>query len=87
VHPEALINQWGGGKFRGFSAGSHPKGAVHPFALELLKRMKLPTEGVRSKSWADCFERCRGSAQARQRFRFGDSSRTGNTAHRCEEVE
>jgi len=48
---EALINQWGGGKFKGFSAGSHPKGAVHPIALELLKRMKLRTEGLRSKSW------------------------------------
>jgi arsenate reductase len=35
----------------GFSAGSHPKGAVHPIALELLKRMKLPTGGLRSKSW------------------------------------
>jgi protein-tyrosine-phosphatase len=33
---EALMNQWGRGKFRGFSAGSHPKGAVHPIALALL---------------------------------------------------
>ena len=49
--PEQLINHWGGGKFRGFSAGSHPKGAVHPIALELLKHMKLPTQGLRSKSW------------------------------------
>ena len=48
---EALINQWGRGRFRGFSAGSHPKGAVHPIALELLRRMNLPTEGLRSKSW------------------------------------
>jgi arsenate reductase len=48
---EALINKWGGGKFRGFSAGSHPKGAVHPIALQLLQRMNLPTEGLRSKSW------------------------------------
>jgi protein-tyrosine-phosphatase len=48
---EALINSWGRGKFRGFSAGSHPKGAVHPIALELLKKMNLPTEGLRSKSW------------------------------------
>jgi arsenate reductase len=48
---EALINQWGRGKFEGFSAGSHPKGAVHPIAIELLKRMKLPTEGLRSKGW------------------------------------
>jgi protein-tyrosine-phosphatase len=48
---EMLVNHWGAGKFRGFSAGSHPKGAVHPIALELLKHMKLPTEGLRSKSW------------------------------------
>jgi protein-tyrosine-phosphatase len=48
---EQLVNHWGRGKFRGFSAGSHPKGRVHPIALELLKQMKLPTEGLRSKSW------------------------------------
>jgi arsenate reductase len=48
---EALINHWGGGKFHGMSAGSHPKGAVHPIALELLKRVRLPSEGLRSKSW------------------------------------
>lgn len=48
---EALMNQWGHGRFRGFSAGSHPKGAVHPIALELLQRMNLSTAGLRSKSW------------------------------------
>jgi len=48
---EALLNQWGRDRFRGFSAGSHPKGAVHPIALELLKRMNLPTAGLRSKDW------------------------------------
>jgi protein-tyrosine-phosphatase len=48
---EALINERGRGKFRGFSAGSHPNGTVNPIALELLKRMKLPTEDLRSKSW------------------------------------
>ena len=48
---EALMNQLGQGKFRGFSAGSHPKGAVHPITLQLLQRMNLPTEGLRSKSW------------------------------------
>jgi protein-tyrosine-phosphatase len=50
---EALMNHWGRGKFRGFSAGSHPKGAVHPIALELLAHMKLPAEGARSKSWEE----------------------------------
>jgi arsenate reductase len=48
---EALINQYGPSKFKGFSAGSHPKGQVHPIALELLQRMNFPTEGLRSKSW------------------------------------
>lgn len=48
---ESLINHWGRGKFQGFSAGSHPKGKVHPIAVELLRHMKLPTEGLRSKSW------------------------------------
>lgn len=48
---EVLINHWGSGRFRGFSAGSHPKGAVHPIALELLRQMRLPTEDLRSKSW------------------------------------
>jgi arsenate reductase len=48
---EALINHWGRGRFQGLSAGSHPKGEVHPIALELLKHMKLPTKGLRSKSW------------------------------------
>ena len=48
---ESLINHWGNGKFRGFSAGSHPKGTVHPVALELLRHMSLPTAGLRSKSW------------------------------------
>ena len=51
IMAEALIDQWGRGKFRGFSAGSHPKGAVHPIALQLLQRLKLATEGLRSKSW------------------------------------
>ena len=53
VFGEALLNHWGKGKFRAYSAGSQPKGAVHPLALELLRAMKLPTEGLRSKSWLD----------------------------------
>jgi arsenate reductase len=48
---EALLNRWGQGKFRSFSAGSHPKGAVHPLALDLLQKRGLPTEGLRSKAW------------------------------------
>jgi arsenate reductase (thioredoxin) len=48
---ESLLNHWGHGKFRAFSAGSFPKGQVHPMAVELLQRMNLPAEGLRSKSW------------------------------------
>src|SRR5881394_17595 len=48
---ESLVNHWGRGKFVGYSAGSSPKGTVHPIALELLKHMKMSTEGMRSKSW------------------------------------
>jgi protein-tyrosine-phosphatase len=48
---ESLLNTVGKGKFRAFSAGSFPKGQVHPMAIELLKRMNLPAEGFRSKSW------------------------------------
>src|ERR1700729_3064954 len=48
---ESLINHWGQGGFRGFSAGSHPKGEVHPIALQLLQDMGLPTAGLYNKSW------------------------------------
>jgi arsenate reductase (thioredoxin) len=50
---ESLLNHWGRGRFRGFSAGSFPKGQVHPLALELLQRMNLPAENLRSKSWEE----------------------------------
>jgi arsenate reductase len=48
---EALLNQLGKGRFRAFSAGSQPKGVPHPLALDLLRQMKLPVDGLRSKSW------------------------------------
>lgn len=48
---EALITRWGGGKFVGYSAGSFPKGEVNPLTLQFLRQVKLPTEGLRSKSW------------------------------------
>lgn len=50
---EALVEHWGRGRFKGYSAGSFPKGAVHPLALELLERLHLRTEGLRSKSWSE----------------------------------
>jgi arsenate reductase (thioredoxin) len=48
---ESIMNKLGKGKFRGFSAGSHPKGHVHPTALALLKQLDYPTDGLRSKNW------------------------------------
>jgi protein-tyrosine-phosphatase len=48
---EVLIEHWAKGRFNGYSAGSFPKGAVHPLALEELERHHLPTSGLRSKSW------------------------------------
>jgi arsenate reductase len=48
---ESIMNKWGKGQFRGFSAGSHPNGKVNPHALDLLKGLDFPIEGLRSKSW------------------------------------
>ena len=48
---ESLLNHHGRGKFRAYSAGSFPKGEVNPLALELLERLDLPADGLRSKSW------------------------------------
>jgi arsenate reductase len=48
---EALIEHWAKDRFQGYSAGSFPKGAVHPLALEILEKLHLRTSGLRSKSW------------------------------------
>ncbi|HWA42580.1 MAG TPA: arsenate reductase ArsC [Hypericibacter adhaerens] len=48
---ESILNRLGAGRFQAFSAGSHPKGAVHPLALELLAKLGYPTKNLRSKSW------------------------------------
>ena len=48
---EALLNRLGEGRWQGFSAGSFPKGAVHPAAMALLGERGFPTDGLRSKSW------------------------------------
>jgi arsenate reductase len=48
---EAYLNHAGKGRFRAYSAGSHPGGKVNPFALELLREKGIPTQGLRSKSW------------------------------------
>lgn len=51
IMAEAILNQIGAGRFRAYSAGSHPAGAVHPHTLELLERNRFRTEGLHSKSW------------------------------------
>ena len=53
---EAIMNHRSKGRFKAFSAGSHPKGAVNPMALALLERMGLATEGLRSKDWNEFAE-------------------------------
>ena len=53
IFAEALIGRLGGGRFRGFSAGSHPKEAVHPLTLELLESLGYETAGLRSKDWEE----------------------------------
>jgi protein-tyrosine-phosphatase len=53
---ECILNREGNGRFKAFSAGSFPKGQVHPFALDLLKKMNYPTAGLRSKSWDEFAE-------------------------------
>jgi len=56
VMAECAINRWGRGRFRGFSAGSHPKGIVHPLTLELLNELGYDTSELRSKSWDEFAE-------------------------------
>ncbi|HEY9145763.1 MAG TPA: arsenate reductase ArsC, partial [Thiobacillus sp.] len=53
---ESLLNQLGKGRFRAYSAGSHPAGRVNPFALELLEKNHFPTGELRSKSWNEFAE-------------------------------
>lgn len=48
---EGLMNHLGNGRFRAWSAGSHPKGEVHPAALSTLQALHIPAEGFSSKSW------------------------------------
>jgi arsenate reductase (thioredoxin) len=53
---EAILNDRGRGQFKAFSAGSHPKGTVHPLALAQLEREGLSTEELRSKAWDEFAE-------------------------------
>jgi ArsR family transcriptional regulator, arsenate/arsenite/antimonite-responsive transcriptional repressor / arsenate reductase (thioredoxin) len=51
IMAECAINRWGKGRFRGFSAGSHPTGNIHTMTLEVLRQLNYETSGLRSKSW------------------------------------
>ena len=51
VMAECALHRWGPGRFKSFSAGSHPKGAIHPMTLRLLQDLNFSTEHLRSKSW------------------------------------
>ena len=53
IMAEAILNKIGVGKFRAFSAGSHPKGQINPLALQLLQSLGYDTSGFRSKSWSE----------------------------------
>jgi protein-tyrosine-phosphatase len=53
IMAEAIMNRLGQGKFRGYSAGSQPKGSVHPQALAILRRLNYEVGGFRSKSWEE----------------------------------
>ena len=50
---ECIMQRLGAGKFKGYSAGSHPSDRVHPYALELLRRLNYDTSKLRSKSWEE----------------------------------
>jgi arsenate reductase len=53
IMAEVLLNRAGQGKFRAFSAGSQPKGQVHPYVLDLLRMLNFDVSGLRSKSWQE----------------------------------
>ena len=53
IMAEAILNQQGAGRFRAYSAGSHPAGSVNPYAIELLERNRFKTNDLRSKNWSE----------------------------------
>jgi protein-tyrosine-phosphatase len=57
IMAEAILNRAGLGKFRAFSAGSQPKGEIHPYAIDLLRKLHYDVTGLRSKSWDEFLHR------------------------------
>jgi arsenate reductase len=53
IMAEAILNRAGRGNFHAYSAGSHPKDTVHPFTLDLLRKLNFDVTGLRSKSWSE----------------------------------
>ncbi|MEQ8506265.1 MAG: arsenate reductase ArsC [Rhodospirillales bacterium] len=53
---EAILTRHGSGKFKAFSAGSHPAGQVHPYVIDLLRNQNYPVDSFRSKDWAEFSE-------------------------------
>jgi protein-tyrosine-phosphatase len=53
IMAEVILQRWGRGPFQAFSAGSHPRGKIHPMTIEILRRMHHATEGLRSKDWLE----------------------------------
>jgi arsenate reductase len=53
IMAEAVLNRAGQGRFRAFSAGSHPKGHIHAYAIDILKRLHYDVSELRSKSWTE----------------------------------
>jgi arsenate reductase len=51
IMAECSLNRWAAGRFRAFSAGSHPRGELHPMTVELLQKLNFKVDGLRSKSW------------------------------------
>lgn len=56
IMAESAMNRWGGGRFHAFSAGSAPRGAIHPITLQVLKELDYETEVLRSKDWNEFAE-------------------------------
>lgn len=73
IMAEALLNGMGGGRFRAYSAGSHPRGEPHPLALAMVRENRLPSEGLHSKSW-DRFAAGAGAPDLRFVFTLCDDA-------------